>query len=245
MERRWPIKLIHIVAISAASSIAAHRTAVQAAPIFYVSNQNAGATPGLLDLTVAPNSTGTLHIWADSDVRLTGVSLDLIETGGAIKFTGLDVPNPDNRWWFLDGPQVITTSSVTSIGGATLPGIYGGGIGRGSLQGDRVLLASVNYTAFAAGTSQLSLRVGKNGIAEWSELWPFATFRFGTEGAPLVYGNPIHSRASGGVGFISIANPEPSTAMLLVSGLVGALGFARRRYSTLSPCDCDAFWVSR
>ena len=104
--------------------------------MFYLSTQSTGATPGLLNVNVAPNSTGTLHIWANSDVRLSGVSLDLIETGGFIKFQGpLSVSNPAGpppRWAFLDGPQVIVNSLVTNIGGAALPGLNGDGIGQGS-----------------------------------------------------------------------------------------------------------------
>ena len=63
--------------------------------------------------------------------------------------------------------------------------------------------------ALSTGTSQLSLRVGNNGIAEWIGppfTEPFPQLRFGTEDAPLVSGNPSPSQASGSVGSISIAN---------------------------------------
>ena len=110
MFRESPLAPGRIVTLAIACAVLACPKLVEAAPVFYLSTQTAGATPGLLNLTdasaVAPNSTGTLHIWADSDIRLVGASLDLLETGGAIKFTGLNVPNPNNRWMFLDGPQV-------------------------------------------------------------------------------------------------------------------------------------------
>ncbi len=63
---------------------------IRAVPVFYLSNSDSGNPPaGLLSLTgIAPGSVGTLHIWSNSDVRLSGVSLDLVETGGGIKFTG-------------------------------------------------------------------------------------------------------------------------------------------------------------
>jgi hypothetical protein len=87
------LKRPSIACLVSALAALAFATTAQAVPVFYVSNQSAGAAPGLLDLSVAPNSTGTLHIWTDTDVRLSGVSLDLVESGGAIKFTGLDVHN--------------------------------------------------------------------------------------------------------------------------------------------------------
>jgi hypothetical protein len=143
-----------------------------------------------------------LHIWANSDVRLAGVSLDLIETGGVIKFTGLHVPNPVGpppRWVLLDGPQVINNSSVTNIGGAAIPGIVGDGIGAGTSRpanGANVLIASVNYMVTSFGFSNLRLRVGNNGIADFNG--NFAEVRFGTHNAPLVNGDDFG--ASGLVG---------------------------------------------
>jgi hypothetical protein len=162
--------------------------------VFYLqSSVTEPQTPGLLHLTnVAPNSTGRLHIWVNSDVRLAGVSLDIVETGGAIKFTGpADIPipiGPPSRWAFLDGPHVVTDSSVTSIGAAAIPGVNGDGIGAGSTAGPNVLIASVPYMALASGTSQLQLRVGANGIADYNT-GDFAPVRFGTLGGPFVNGD--------------------------------------------------------
>jgi hypothetical protein len=202
-----------------------HELPVHAAPVFYLSTQTSGATPGLLDLTgpnaVAPNSTGTLNIWTTSDVRLAGVSLDLVETGGAIKFQGpIDVPNPAGpppRWAFLDGPQVIANSSVTSIGGAAIPGLSGDGIGAGSTAGANVLVASVPYTALANGTSQLQLRVGANGISDYNT-GAFAQVRFGTDSAALVNGDAFGT--GGAVGSISIDAP-PTTPPVVVDVNLG------------------------
>jgi hypothetical protein len=242
MEPSWSIKLIHIVAISVAWNIASHRTAVQAAPIFYVSNQSADAAPGLLDLTVAPNSSGTLHIWADTDVRLCAISLDLVETAGAIKFTGLEVPNPVGpppRWAFLDGPQQVTDSEVNHIGGAAPKvGLSGDGIGPGTLDaGPLVRIASVSYTALNSpgAKSHLSLRVGNSTISDITG--NFAQFHFGTEGAPRIHGDQIG--ASGFVGSITIV-PEPASGVLTSLG-VAICGFyvGRERRNLFSICARD------
>jgi hypothetical protein len=181
-------------------------------PVFYVSNQSAQAAPGLLDLSIPPNSSGTLHIWADTDVHLVGISLDLVETGGAINFTGLSVHNPNVRWSWLDGPQEVTNSAVNNIGGQVSPGgLAGNGIGPGTLDGTRILLASVAYTASntSGAKSDLSLRVGSSGIAEYTGA--FAQVRFGTQNGLLHRGDQIG--ASGFVGSITIV-PEPTTALL-------------------------------
>ena len=79
------------------------------------------------------------------------MSLDLVETGGAIKFTGLSVHNPNVRWSWLDGPQEIANSAVNNIGGQVSPGgLAGNGIGPGTPDGPKVLFASVDYMALNA-----------------------------------------------------------------------------------------------
>ena len=81
---RWPTAIFAIVCAAALYS-----SRVQAAPVFYLSTQNTGATPGNVSLiNQVPNSMGTLFLWTDSDVRLSGIDLELTETGGGIKFTG-------------------------------------------------------------------------------------------------------------------------------------------------------------
>jgi hypothetical protein len=179
---------------------------VAAVPVFYVSTQDSGAVPEPVSVAGVPfGSTGTLHIWARSDVRLSGVSLDLIETGGAIKFTGLDVPNPNDRWAFVDGPQIVTNSAVNNIGGVAIPLVHGRGIGPGSLEETDVLLASVNYLATGGGTLQLALRVGSNGISDFDG--NASPLRFGTESAPILFGDQFG--ATGPVGSIQVDGPPP------------------------------------
>jgi hypothetical protein len=162
----------------------------------------------MLDLTganaVAPNSMGTLHIWTTTDVRLSGISLNLVETGGGIKFMGpMDVPNPNTRWAFLDGPQEVTNSAANHIGGAAIPGAVGDGVGPGTANaanGNNVLIGSIPYMALGSGTSQLQLQVGGNGIADFTGA--FAQVKFGTDSAANVAGDAFGM--GGAVGTIAV-----------------------------------------
>jgi hypothetical protein len=183
--------------------------ALHAAPLFYISTQATGPpAPGLLNLTnIAPNSTDMLHIWVDTDVRLSGVSVDLIESGGAIKFTDLHVPNPflpGFRWVVLDGPRDVTDSAVKNIGGYQTPGLSGWGIGPDAPDGPNVLLASVSYMAtnLPSAKSDLSLRIGSNLIADVVGNSP--QVRFGTETSALVNGGAFGS--GGPVGSIRVGS---------------------------------------
>jgi hypothetical protein len=181
--------ILVVVTVVACAAVA------QAAPVFYLSDQGSGApAPGILSLTgVALGSTGMLHVWADTDIRLSGVSLDLLKTGGAIKFTSLDVPNPSNRWAFKDGTVTISDSEVTRIGGGAIPNLAGSGIGPSSGVSSPVLIGSVGYQAQANGTSQLFLRVGGNVISDWIGQAP--DVHFGTPATAAVPGG-----APGGIG---------------------------------------------
>jgi hypothetical protein len=206
----WQILILTLVCTATCAA------PVHAVPVFYLSTQSTGASPGLLNLiNVTPNTMGTLHIWVGSDVRLSGVSLDLVETGGAIKFTGLDVPNPNRRWVILDGPQEITNSAVNHIGGAAIPGFSGNGIGQGSPEGANVLLASVNYMTLNDATSQISLRVGHFLITDWTGITPLV--KFGSPTAPDVPGGV--PGGMGAVGSISVEGSVPLPPVVVDSNL--------------------------
>ncbi|HEY3391533.1 MAG TPA: PEP-CTERM sorting domain-containing protein [Lacipirellulaceae bacterium] len=146
---------------------------LQAAPVFWVTG-------------LGPDSAGTLDIWAQSDIRLSGVSLDLIEVGGTIKFTGATVHNPNNRWAFIATPT-ISDSVVARIDGGAIPNVVGGGIGPGSPDpGPSVLFATVDYMATGRqGDDQfLFLRVGGNVIADWVGNSPPVAFGDGPANVP-------------------------------------------------------------
>jgi len=197
-------------------AVVAYATVAQAVPVFYLTTTNAAGTPGDVALTgasaVAANSTGQLFLWANTDVRLSGIDLELQETGGGIKFTGAEWLNPSNRW-ALTAPPVITNSLVTLLQGGAIPGVVGGGIGPGSPGGDAgpsVLLGSVNYMANASGTSALALKVGQQTIADWDGVAPMV--RFGANAAPDVPGGV--PGGTDGVGSIAVAGGLPVTPVI-------------------------------
>jgi hypothetical protein len=164
---------------------------VGAAPLFYLSDLPLGAAqPGAFSLSDPVNgATRQLNIYAMTDVRLSGVSLDLVETGGGIEFSGLNVVN-DGRWWVLDGPQIVEPSRITSIGGGALPGLIGNGIGAGdSVDSHYHPLATVDYkiTDVTRPTS-FELQVGQNAIAEWDGNIPMV--HLGDPQSPAVPGTP-------------------------------------------------------
>ena len=156
-------------------------SAAQAAPVFYLSTAPLGtAAPGIMELNnVAAGSMGTINIFATADVRLSGVSLDLMATGNGLTFTGASVANPNSRWTFAENPAT-TPSLVTSIGGGAIPFVSGNGIGPAGEAADATsgyLLGSVNYTAGAGGSmADLFLRVGLNTIADWDGNNPDVVF---------------------------------------------------------------------
>jgi hypothetical protein len=172
--------------------------ALSAAPLFYLSDQPLGlAQPGMFSLSnPVSGTTGQLNIYAMADVRLSGVSLDLLSTGGGIRFSGLDVVN-DGRWMILDGPQVIEDSKIASIGGGAVPGVNGTGIGPGDFTDANFhptsgyLLATVDYEVLdAAAPASFELRAGNNTIADWQGESPLV--HFGDYSHPAVPGYPPH-----------------------------------------------------
>ena len=204
--------------------------AVQAAPIFWVSDEPADTTPSNVDRTGAnaalPLSTGRLNIFANTDIRLSGVSLNLLSTGDGIRFTGAQLMNPSNRW-AIPGSPTVSDSSVMSLSGGAIPNVVGGGIGPGAPgtdTGPGVLFATVDYATNALGTSNLQLQVGDLVIADWEGNNPMVAF--GTGPANIPGGVP---GGSGPVGVINVIIPEPATMSLVGLAMVGLLGLARRR----------------
>ena len=158
------------VMLVAGAALASMATALNAAPVFYLSDMPLGtASPGVLNSSVAPGAVGQIGIFATSDVRLSGVSLNLAAVGNGIQFTGASVSNPNSRWTFAENPMT-TESKVTSIGGGAIPFVSGNGIGPAGEVADATsgyLIGTVNYTASLGGSSDLFLQVGGNTIADW------------------------------------------------------------------------------
>jgi hypothetical protein len=213
---------IRFVALSALCLVAVN---AGAAPVFWVSDSAAAAAPGLLDLTVEPNSVGQLHIWANSDVRLFNVSLNLLQTGDALHFTGATVHKPNARWAFVSTPTV-TDSAVQPLEGAcTGGGLACNSIGPGSPEPMNVLYATVDYVASGDGdSSSLALQVGANRIFDWQG--NFVNVHFGSAASPAIPSHP-----GGGIGVVGTVQliPEPGTLMLAGLAISPLAASLRRR----------------
>jgi len=218
------------LAVVVALSFAFASSAI-AAPIFYVSTSNsASAVPGNAAITGAAGSSGTLNIWANSDIRLSGVSLDVLSSNtAALKFTSpLVVNGQGTAWAFLDGPQSVTDAAAQHIGGGAVPGSSGNGIGAGSPTGNDFLLGSVGYVLGAGGTSDLSLRIASNEVVDWDGNYP--TLHFGSgQGQSFTGDFAANKSAVVGAAVVGGVIPEPATMSLIGLAFVGGLGLARRR----------------
>src|SRR3989304_1211187 len=211
MARKFSFATVRLIVATAGVLLLAIGVA-QAEFIVSVSdNPPAAATSSqVLDAKVGPGTIGQLYLYGRGDTRLSGLSLDVLAAGNAIRFTSAQVHNPGGRWSFLDGPLVVMDNQVTNIGGAAIPpstpGV-GGPIAE-EIPGVGFLLATLGYQANGplGSLSQISLRVGSNLIADYEGVG--APVRLGGPNAPLVNGE--NAGASGVTGSIGVV-PEPAT----------------------------------
>jgi hypothetical protein len=200
---------------------------VRGAPIFYLSNDPIGvATPPDPTDThfVQPADEGVINLFVTTDVRLSSIRLNVTNTGSGIEFTDLDVLNPNNRWVFIGGPQVIQSHQILDIGGGAIPGLSGNGVGPGSPDPgfnptSGYLIATLGYSATenVGGTSELFIKIGTGAVSDW-------------EGNPpaVRLGGPNHDLTPGGVPLVTDSLldfrirvvPEPCSTVLVIVGLL-------------------------
>jgi hypothetical protein len=204
--------------------------------VFYLSADPIGvATPPtpVDTLFVQPGASGVLNLFVMTDVRLSLISLDVVNDGGAIAFTGFNVLNPSDRWAFLDGPGSAHPDLLSHIGGVAIPDFLGSGIGPGSpdpgfdaTSGYRI--ATLHYTATATpGTvSELYLRIGQNGVSDWEVNYP--NVRLGGHDHPSLVGSDIGVTDDRFDLRIQVV-PEPANGLPAGIAVAGLLGCLRRR----------------
>lgn len=213
---------------------------LQADTIFYVSSEGLAGNPvvGSPTISILGGGTGRLNVWADTTDLLSGVSLNLVETGGAINFTGSAVLQGasvgGNRWSFkTDGSAAVDGSAVTSLDGGAFIGLGAAGIGPSTQGADFAykpgagfLFATVDYEVVnPAGTSQLFLEIGGNTVGVPEE--DPSPIRFGGPNGEAML-NVAGTRSSAAVGTL-VGIPEPSTFALAGLALLGFIGYNRRK----------------
>jgi hypothetical protein len=188
----------------------------------------------LINDNLPSNTSGEFNIYCNTDVRLSGVSLDVMAVDGAkgpgIKFTGVSVPNPNTRWAFLDGPQTVSDHAVTSLGGGAIIGLAGVGIGPGSSDtpdaNGSYLIAQVNYQTVGLnhGSSKLYIKTGLNTIADDQGNNPMVIFGPGSQPSNGGVPGSTDTAFDGRLGV-----PEPATIVLAGLAGLGLLGLVRRQ----------------
>jgi hypothetical protein len=172
-------------------ALAAFATAaLNAAPVFYLSTSDTAGAPAMLNLTGAPGATGTLFLWGNSpDVRIGGISLDVISSGDAIKFNApLTGPQAGANWSFVNPPTLSPDGrSLTGFGAAAIPPAAGG-FGAGSPAGPSLMLGSFGYT-LGAGTANLRMEIGDAEITDYDGGYPMV--HFGTAASPARLGSAV------------------------------------------------------
>jgi hypothetical protein len=182
------MRIGRILGLSTVLALSALAGRLPAAPMFYLSDEPLGvAHAGDILNFAAPGSSGQLNLYATTDVQLSGVSMDVLENGDGLKFTSANVLN-DGRWAFLDGPLTVQDSHIDSIGGGAIPGVVGNGIGGADAPDAHFdptsgyLLATIGYDRISQSIPDLSLRVGRNLVADWYGNMPTV---YGGDGAAL------------------------------------------------------------
>jgi hypothetical protein len=212
---------------------------IYAEPVFYLSADPIGVAtpPDPADtLLVQRNAPSSLNIFVMTDVRMSRISLDVMNMGGAIEFNSLNVLNENHRWLILNEPQIVEPDEIRNIGGGALPGISGNGIGPGSPDPgldptSGYLIATLGYTATnnLGATSELFMKIGVNIMSDWDGNSPAVRL-----------GGPNHDLTPGDVWLATDSLldyrirvvPEPGSIVLAALASISAAALVRRRLAS-------------
>ena len=223
--------IIFVLAVAVFSCVSTSN----AAPDFYFTTHADGTGGGDLLLGTSYGSSGTLYLAVDSDIHLAEISLDVLSSNpDFFKFTGANVIN-NGRYFALDNPLIVATdgSSITTIGGGAVPGLSGTGVGPGSGVPNPTAIASLTYAIGNSGSSSnLSLRIGQNGVAGWDGT--FTTVRFGSSLAN-VFGGATGTTGKAGIAFFA---PNQRQQYCLLSGCCHLSPIAADRPHIIASNEC-------
>jgi hypothetical protein len=139
-----------------------------------------------------------MYLWGQTDVGVGGMGFNVTSSGNGLTFTGAnygaDALNAA-AWNLGNKPIVVTPTKVSDMTAASLAAA--GGFGPGTAIGETMMLASLDYTLGAAGTtSNLALQVSDFGVAD--NLGNPLSFRFGDPSRPLITGDQIDATGPAG-----------------------------------------------
>lgn len=208
-----------------------------------------GGPAANVDATIDAGTTGQLYIYVQPSEVLNGISLDVVSSSDALKFTGATIPNFDitvagtdinDRWQqTTQGAVAADGSAVTGLSGFSVnlgtgidlanvgPTFVDGGY---SASNGAFLLGTVDYAAGDdAGLADVFLQLGSNRIGAKDGDLGDVMFGFGDPAIDYVVGA---RSATPEAAFTIVGGPvipEPATMGLATLAIAGALGFRRRR----------------
>ncbi|MCA9259461.1 MAG: hypothetical protein KDA61_09690 [Planctomycetales bacterium] len=169
-----------------AGTLVSGQANVRGETLVYLSQRGAAAGASPVDpyetRRVATAGSGTIFVWVKTDEPVHGISLDVVESGGGVRFVDAAVLNPatmspgigvDERWHAdLIRNGDVSDRRVSRLEGGALVGLAGGGAGIGpALVAYDALYEATGGFLFATvdfevdnplASSEVTLEIGQN-----------------------------------------------------------------------------------